>query len=169
MLVLFPPIFMADTKIIYGCNFEAPLKLQIQEKPSRMFSLAYNLPKAKSNLCPSKLRRKKSVNTTCIFRPLKLHRKKYVEITSIFRPAKLYRKKYMETTWIFRPSILHRKSTQKLRGNSSRFGLRRIDVISTSNGDGFDVVYPLGICLPHCLYALIIRYVGIERFNIKSY
>ena len=26
MLVIFPPIFMADTKIIYGYNFVAPLK-----------------------------------------------------------------------------------------------------------------------------------------------
>ena len=29
------------------------LKLQIQEKPSRTFSLAYNLPKTMPNLCPS--------------------------------------------------------------------------------------------------------------------
>ena len=41
------------------------LKLQIQEKPSQMFSLVYNLPKTMpdvktmSNLCPSKLQRKK--------------------------------------------------------------------------------------------------------------
>ena len=35
------------------------LKLQIQEKTYRMFSLAYNLPKTMSNLYPSKLRRKK--------------------------------------------------------------------------------------------------------------
>ena len=25
MLVVFPPIFVEDTKIIYGCNFVAPL------------------------------------------------------------------------------------------------------------------------------------------------
>ena len=35
------------------------LKLQTQEKPPRMFSLAYNLPKTMSDSCPSKLRRKK--------------------------------------------------------------------------------------------------------------
>ena len=35
------------------------LKLQTQEKPSRMFSLAYNLPKTMSNFCPSKLHRQK--------------------------------------------------------------------------------------------------------------
>ena len=81
-----------------------------------------------------------------IFRPSKLRQKKYVETTWIFRPAKLHRKKYVETTWIFRPSKSHRKGTWKWRGNSSKFGLRRIDVISTSNGRGFDVVCALGIC-----------------------
>ena len=35
------------------------LKLQTQEKPLRMFSLAYNLPKAMSDFCPSKLCREK--------------------------------------------------------------------------------------------------------------
>ena len=35
------------------------LKFQAQEKPSRMFSLPYNLPKTMSNFCPSELRRKK--------------------------------------------------------------------------------------------------------------
>ena len=78
-----------------------------------------------------------------IFRPSKFHRKKFVEITWTFRPVKLHRKKYVETTWVFRPSKLHRQSTRKWRGNSSKFGLRRIDVISTLNGRGFDVVCPL--------------------------
>ena len=78
-----------------------------------------------------------------IFRPSKFHRKKFVEITRTFRPVKLHRKKYVETTWVFRPSKLHRQSTRKWRGNSSKFGLRRIDVISTLNGRGFDVVCPL--------------------------
>ena len=36
-------------------------------------------------------------------------------------------------TWTFRSAKLHRKSKWKQRGNSSKFGLRRIDVISTSN------------------------------------
>ena len=84
------------------------------------------------------------METTWIFRPSKLHREKYVEATWIFRPAKLHRKKYVEATWIFRPAKLHRKSKRKWRGNSSKFGLRRIDVISTSNRCGFDVVCPLG-------------------------
>ena len=93
---------------------------------------------------PSKLHWKKDVEITWIFRPAKLHRKNYVETTWIFRPKKLHRKRYVETTWIFRPAKLHRKSTRKWRGNSSKFGLRRIDVISTSNRLGFDVVCPLG-------------------------
>ena len=45
MLVVFPPIFVADTKIIYGYNFVAPLKLyvvflhlHIKEDPHRTFS-----------------------------------------------------------------------------------------------------------------------------------
>ena len=95
---------------------------------------------------PSILHRKRYVEITWIIRPAKLHRKKYVETTWIFRPAKLHRKKYVEITWIFRRSKLHRKSTRKWRGNSSKFGLRRIDVISTSNRCGLDVVCPLGTC-----------------------
>ena len=31
MMVVFPSIFVADTKIIFGCNFVAPLKTPIQE------------------------------------------------------------------------------------------------------------------------------------------
>ena len=73
-----------------------------------------------------------------ISRPSKLHRRKCVESTWIFRPAKLHRKKYVESTWIFRPSKSHQKSTRKLRGNPSKFGLRRIDVISTSNRHEFE-------------------------------
>ena len=96
---------------------------------------------------PSKLHRRKYVETTWIFWPSKLHRKEYMETTWIFRPAKLRQKKYLETTWIFRPSKLHQKSTQKWRGNSPKFVLRRIDVISTSNRRGFDMVCPLGTLL----------------------
>ena len=40
--------------------------------------------------------------------------------------------------------ITLKKSTWKRRGNSSKFGLRRIDVISTSNRRRFDVVCLLG-------------------------
>ena len=92
----------------------------------------------------SEITSKKYVETKWIFRPSKSHRKKYVKTTRIFSPPKLHRKKYVETTWIFRSAKLHRKSTWKRRGNSSKFGLRRIDVISTSNRRRFDVVCPLG-------------------------
>ena len=82
--------------------------------------------------------------------------KKFVELTWIFRPSKLHRKKYMESTWIFRPSKLHQKSTWNRRGNSSKFGLPRIDVISTSNPRRFDVVCPLGVpYMLSCLTGLI--------------
>ena len=75
-----------------------------------------------------------------------------IEITSkqvrennlYFLTIEITSKKYVESTWIFRPSKLHRKSTWNRRGNSSKFGLRRIDVISTSNPRRFDVVCPLG-------------------------
>ena len=107
-----------------------------------MFSLAYNFPTTKSN--SSKFCRKKYLQIKWISRQKKLHRKKYVEMTWIFLPSKLHGKKCVETTWIFRSAKLHRKSTWKRRGNSSKFGLRRIDVISTSNRRRFDVVCPLG-------------------------
>ena len=44
-----------------------------------------------------------------------------------------------------RAAKLHRKNTWKRHGNSSKFGIRRINVISTSNRCRFDVVCPLGI------------------------
>ena len=127
------------------------LKLQTQEKPPLMFSLAYNLPRTskivrKNNgiFRPDKLHWKKNVETTWIFQPAKLHRCKYVETTWIFQTSKLHLKRYMDTTWIFRPLKLHRKSTGKLRGNSSKFGLWHINIISTSNQPGLNVVCPLG-------------------------
>ena len=79
-----------------------------------------------------------------IFGALKLHRKKYVETTSIFRPSKLHWKQHVETTWIFRSAKLHWKCTWKWRGNSSKFSLRRIHVISTLNRRRFDVECSLG-------------------------
>ena len=95
-----------------------------------------------------KIASKKVSETTWIFRPSKLHGKKYVQKTWIFRPAKLCRKKYVEKTLDFsiieitsrkvrgnnvgfRSAKLHRKSTWKWRGNFSKFGLWRIDVILT--------------------------------------
>ena len=88
---------------------------------------------------------KKYVESTWIFRPSKLHRKKYVKSTWTFRPSKLHRKKYVKTTCIFWPSKLRRKSTWNWCGYLSKFGLRRIDVISMSNPRQFDVVCPLSL------------------------
>ena len=69
--------------------------------------------------------------------------KKYVKTTWIFWSAKLHRKKYMKMTWIFWSTKLHQKSKRNWRGKSSKFGLRRIDVISTSHRLWFYVVCPL--------------------------
>ena len=68
-----------------------------------------------------------------------------VQTTLIFQPSKLRRKKYVETMWIFQPAKIHRKSALKWHGSSWRFGLRLIDVISTSNRHRLDVMCPLGI------------------------
>ena len=96
---------------------------------------------------PATLYRKNYMETTWIFWPGKLHWKTYVETTWIFRSAKLRGKKYVKTTWIFRSAKLHWKSSWKWRRNSSKFVLQRIDVISTLNRRGFDVVCPLGLLL----------------------
>ena len=50
----------------------------------------------------------------------------------------------------FRLSKLHWKSTWNRHGDSPKFGLRRIDVISTLNQRGFDVVCPLGWLNANC-------------------
>ena len=41
MLVVFPPIFVADTKIIHGYNFVAPLRKQINGLLSKGMSNIY--------------------------------------------------------------------------------------------------------------------------------
>ena len=71
------------------------------------------------------------------FSAIEITSKKVREIKWILRRSKLHRKKFVEKTWIFRPA--------KLRKNSSKFGIRCIDVMSMSNEHGFDVVYQLGI------------------------
>ena len=91
-----------------------------------------------------KITSKKYMETMWIFRSSKLHPKTYGEITQIFLPARLRQKRYVEKTRIFRSSKLHRKSKRKWRGKSSKFGIRRIDIMSTSNRRGFDVVCSLG-------------------------
>ena len=69
-----------------------------------------------------------------------------------FSTSEITSKKYVGTTWNFRPAKLHRKSTWKRRGNSSKFGLRRIDITSTSNRRRFDVACPLG-----CVLQLLVK------------
>ena len=59
------------------------------------------------------------------------------------------KKKHMETTWIFPSAKLHWPSTWKWRGNFSKLGRWRIDVISTSNQRRFDVVCLLGYLSIH--------------------
>ena len=87
------------------------------------------------------------------FTTIEITSKKVRETTCIFRPSKLHRKKHLETTWIFQPSKLRRKSTWKWRGNLSKFGLWRINVISTWNPPGFDVECPLGLLIKQkCQY-----------------
>ena len=41
MLVVLPPIFVADTKIIYGCNFVAPLLIFMQLKKRSKVTIEY--------------------------------------------------------------------------------------------------------------------------------
>ena len=82
--------------------------------------------------------------------------KKYVETTWIFRPSKLHRKKYVEITWISRSfsDFSTSKIMWKWHWNSSKFGLRRIDVVSTSNRRRFDVVCLLRNFYEICKYAI---------------
>ena len=107
---------------------------------------------------------KKVVETTRIFWPLKLHRKEYVKTAQIFRPAKLRQKKYVERTWIFRLTKLHQRSMWKWRANSSKFGLSNIDVISTSNRHGFDMVSRWGFITPERLKQLLKRVILTMHF-----
>ena len=79
-----------------------------------------------------------------IFWPEKLYQRKYLETTWIFSSGKICQRKREQTAWTFRPLKLHGQSTRKWRGNSSKFILRRIDVISTINRRGFDLVCSLG-------------------------
>ena len=68
----------------------------------------------------------------------------YVERTWIFWLSKLHWKKYLEATSFFPTTKLHWKSMRTWCGNSSKFSFCRIDLISTSNGRGFNLVCPLG-------------------------
>ena len=61
-----------------------------------------------------------------------------------FSTRKITSKKVRGNHVDFSTSETTSKSTRKWRGNLSKFGLRRIDIISTSNPRRFDVVCPLG-------------------------
>ena len=96
-----------------------------------------------------------------IFKPLKLHRKKFVKTTWIFWPVKLHQKitskqrgffdqqnYIVKSTWKRLGYFDQRNYIEKVRwtgkrGKSSKFGLRRIDVISTSHRRWFYVICPL--------------------------
>ena len=82
-------------------------------------------------------------------------KKKYSETAWIFRPSYLRWKMYVETTWIFWSAKVHQKSTLKLRRNLSKFGLRRIDVISTWNRRRLNVVCLLGSPLFFYIFSLL--------------
>ena len=56
----------------------------------------------------------------------------------------------------FRSLKLHWKSTWNRHGNSPKFGLRRIDVTSTLNQRGFDVVCPLGWLNANCTKDVVV-------------
>ena len=102
--------------------------------------------------------RKKYVETTQNFQSAKLHRKSmwkrrgffdhrnYIEKSTWKQRRFFDQRNYVEkSTWkrrgFFDQSKLYQKSTRKWRGNSSKFGLRRIGLISTSNPRWFDVVF----------------------------
>ena len=98
---------------------------------------------------------KKARGNKVDFSTIKITSKKVPENDVDFSTIEITSKKVRgndETTWIFRSAKLHRKSTWKRRGNSSKFGLRRIDITSTSNRRRFDVACPLG-----CVLQLLVK------------
>ena len=126
-----------------------------------MFSLACNLTKNDVEFLPLEISSKKvrannadfSTIKTVLkkvsgnsvdFSTRKIILKKCVETTWSFQPSSLHWKMYVKTTWIFRSGRLHQKTTRKWRGNSSKFSLWRIDVISPWNRRRFDPACPLG-------------------------
>ena len=83
--------------------------------------------------------------TVSIFQPSKLYRRKHVETTSVFRTSKLYRRKCVEVTLISHSSKLYRKGTSNWHANLSIFSFRGIGVILATNRHWFDVLCLLGI------------------------
>ena len=129
-------------------SFESQFfKVTNKGKPPRMFSLACNLTKNDVKFPPVKISSKKVRANNVGSYTIKITSKKVRGNGVIFGSSKLHRKKYVEMVWIFGSSKLHQKSTRKWHGNSSKFGIGRIDVISTWNRLWFDLVYPLGLKL----------------------
>ena len=94
------------------------LKLQTQEKHSRMFSLAFSLPKTMSNFYPSKLRQKKvsknneHIQTRQI--PLKKVRENNVNFSTIEFTSKKVRGSNLDFLTI-------KITSRKVRGNNVDF------------------------------------------------
>ena len=77
--------------------------------------------------------------------------KNYIEKSMWKKRGFFKHRNYIEkNTWKQRGFFDHQsyieKCTWKRRGNSSKFGLRRVDVISASNPRWFDMECPLGMC-----------------------
>ena len=109
-----------------------------------MFSLDYKLPKTMSNFCPSKLPRKKVSRNDVDFSTIEITSKKVRRNNVDFSTSEITSKKVRRNEVDFSISEITSKNPVEMTGNSSKFGLRRIDVISTSNRRRFDVIRPLG-------------------------
>ena len=77
------------------------------------------------------------------FSAIEITSKKVRGVNVDFSTIKITSKKVFGKDVIFWSAKLHRKSTWKWRGNSSKFALRRIDIIFTSNRRQFDVEFLL--------------------------
>ena len=55
MLVVLPPIFVADTKIIYGYNFVAPLTpSKFNSMSCMILQISYYISQQRKNLCSTR-------------------------------------------------------------------------------------------------------------------
>ena len=110
-------------------------------KKSTWKAWIFDQPNCVKNFSTSETKPKKVHGNNMNFWPSKSRRKKYMETMWIFRSSKLCRKKFMETTWIIWSEKLYWKSMWQWHGNSSKFGLRRIHVISTCIQHGVPIWY----------------------------
>ena len=156
---------------------------KVRENNSDFSAIEISLKKVSGNkvdFWPEKLHPKKYVEKTLIFRAAKLLQEKYVETTWVFRPAKLHQKKNVERTWIFWPSKLRRKKDvettwiffqqsyiKKIRGNSLKFSLRFIDLMSMWNWRQFDVMCPLDIFITDFDSLITNRKIVQKYFNLN--